>query len=74
MDEAAAPCEVVHPLLGTIYTTEYRLWKHGVGDRRAVLCEGELFVDDLNEALAAATANRLARPAAPRTSGLALMK
>jgi spore maturation protein CgeB len=45
------PRVAVHPLLGTVYANEYRLWKHGAGARRAVLCEGELFIDDLGEAL-----------------------
>ena len=42
---------VFHPYLSTIYRNEGILLEKGVGNKRALVCEGELFVDDLIDAL-----------------------
>lgn len=42
---------IVHPLLGRIYGEELRCLRAGVGPKRAMICAGELFVDDLSAAL-----------------------
>jgi hypothetical protein len=44
---------VHHPLLKRVYTLEAHLLEHGLGTKRALLATGELFVDDLAEALRA---------------------
>lgn len=53
-EEALGSWTIVrHPLLGGIYAGELELLERGLGERRALLCEGALFVDDVREALAA---------------------
>jgi len=47
------PVVLVHPLLGAVYRHERRLLEEGIGPRPVLLCEGELFVDDLAAALRA---------------------
>jgi len=42
---------VEHPFLRTIYRNEHRWLHHPIGRQRALLCEGELFVDDIAEVL-----------------------
>ena len=45
------PPVAYHPLLRRRYAPEAHLMARGVGARRALLCAGELFVDDLADAL-----------------------
>lgn len=42
---------VIHPLFRMIYRHEFHLMQQGIGEKRSLVCEGELFVDDLSEAL-----------------------
>jgi spore maturation protein CgeB len=42
---------VVHPVLGQIYSREMRLLEAGLGPRRALVCAGGLFVDDVADGL-----------------------
>ena len=49
--ESGAGPVLSHPILRRRYAAEARLLTDGVQARRAVLCAGELFVDDLGEAL-----------------------
>jgi spore maturation protein CgeB len=51
--QAPASSLVVHPLLGRVYRAELRALENGLGPRRAMVCTGELFVDDVVEALGA---------------------
>ena len=48
---ARACPRLAHPLLGLVYRHEQAWIDRGMGPKRALLCEGELFVDDLAEAL-----------------------
>lgn len=47
------PRVLIHPLLGAVYRHERRILEEGARGRYALLCEGELFVDDLAAALRA---------------------
>ncbi|MCZ6598254.1 MAG: glycosyltransferase [Planctomycetota bacterium] len=52
LDVAPAEMEIVeHPFLGQVYAREIRLLRAGVGPKRALLCEGGLFVDQIGDAL-----------------------
>lgn len=52
LEHLPAPTRVVrHPVLSQLYTDEAHLLEHGVGERRALVCTGELFVEDLSQAL-----------------------
>lgn len=42
---------VCHPFFRFIYENEYSLIKEGVGEKRAIICSGNLFVDDITKAL-----------------------
>jgi len=42
---------ISHPLLAQIYKRDVRLINSGIGERRALICQGGLFVDDVAEAL-----------------------
>ncbi len=42
-----------HPLLGQVYARDLRMLRAGIGARRALICEGGLFVDDVADALEA---------------------
>lgn len=54
VDLAGGPeAVVVHPLLGRVYPGELSALREGLGPRRALVCAGELFVDDVSDALAA---------------------
>ena len=44
---------VLHPLLGQVYARDVRLLQQGVTGRRALVCQGGLFVDDVADALEA---------------------
>lgn len=49
---AVVSCHViVHPLMGKIYRDERNILTGGVKNSRALICEGELFVDDLSSEL-----------------------
>lgn len=43
----------VHPVLESIYTNELHLLRHGTRGKRALVCDGELFVRDIAESLQA---------------------
>ncbi|MEE2829202.1 MAG: glycosyltransferase [Myxococcota bacterium] len=43
---------VIHPFLAQRYRLELRLLQEGLRDKRALVCDGTLFVDDLADALA----------------------
>ena len=50
--KSPAPRNIVfHPYLKAIYRNEAILLENGLGNKRALVCEGELFVDDLIDAL-----------------------
>ena len=42
---------VLHPLLRSFYKNEWKLLETGVGEKRAIICSGGLFVDDVSNAL-----------------------
>lgn len=42
---------ICHPFLCQIYKNEWALLKNGAGEKRAVMCAGGLFVDDVAKAL-----------------------
>jgi len=42
-----------HPLLAQVYKNEHLLLRDGISEKRALICAGTLFVDDLAEALRA---------------------
>ncbi len=42
---------LIHPILAGIYTLEFQLLQKGLQEKRALICAGTLFVDDLAEAL-----------------------
>lgn len=42
---------VIHPLLRSFYKNEWKLLETGVGEKRAIICLGGLFVDDVSKAL-----------------------
>ena len=42
---------VIHPLLRSFYKNEWKLLETGVGEKRAIICSGGLFVDDVSNAL-----------------------
>ena len=52
-DTLRALSRVDHPLLAQIYKNEHALLNDGVGEKRALVCTGTLFVDDLSDALRA---------------------
>lgn len=50
--KSTAYCNIIfHPYLKAIYRNEAILLKGGLGNQRALVCDGELFVDDLIDAL-----------------------
>ncbi len=49
--EDLAAARVVHPVLGQVYASEIRLAEHRPRSKRAILCAGGLFVDELRTAL-----------------------
>jgi spore maturation protein CgeB len=53
IESAGGSTLVVHPLLNEIYFNERRLLQEAPGPKRALVCEGGLFVDDLVEAMRA---------------------
>ena len=42
---------VIHPFLRSFYKNEWKLLETSVGEKRAVVCSGGLFVDDVSKAL-----------------------
>lgn len=42
---------IAHPLLKSVYETEYLLFQEGLSEKRAILCTGGLFVDDVAQVL-----------------------
>lgn len=44
---------IAHPFFAAHYATERRLIEEGLGERRALVCDGTLFVDDVADALRA---------------------
>ena len=51
LDMAKVASIVYHPLLRSFYKNELKLLQNGVGEKRAVVCLGGLFVDDVSKAL-----------------------
>ena len=47
----AAEARIDHPFFAHVYTDELLLLDRGIGERRALVCTGELFVDSLSDAL-----------------------
>lgn len=47
----AEDATVAHPLLSRVYSNEHHLLKDGFSGRRALLCDGTLFVDSVADAL-----------------------
>jgi len=42
---------IYHPFLRQVYSNEWKLLQSGVGEKRAIICSGGLFVDDVGKAL-----------------------
>jgi len=42
---------IEHPFFADLYRNEHHLLVDGLGDRRALVCDGTLFVDDVSDAL-----------------------
>ncbi len=51
LDMAKVASIVCHPLLCSFYKNEWKLLETGLGEKRAVVCSGGLFVDDVSKAL-----------------------
>ena len=51
LDMAKVASIVYHPLLRSVYKNEWELLRNGVGEKRAIICSGGLFVDDVSNAL-----------------------
>ena len=51
LDMAKVASIVCHPLLRSFYKNEWNLLQNGLGEKRAVVCSGGLFVDDVSRAL-----------------------
>ena len=51
LDMAKVASIVYHPLLRSVYKNEWELLQNGFGEKRAVVCSGGLFVDDVSKAL-----------------------
>jgi len=51
LDIAKVVSIVYHPLLRSFYKNELKLLQNGFGEKRAVVCSGGLFVDDVSKAL-----------------------
>ena len=51
IDIAKSASVICHPFLSSVYAHEYRLLEHGVGERRAIICSGDLFVGELSLSL-----------------------
>ena len=51
LDMAKVASIVCHPLLRSFYKNEWNLLQNGLGEKRAVVCSGGLFVDDVSKAL-----------------------
>jgi spore maturation protein CgeB len=42
---------ISHPFLQTVYENEYLLLRQGIGNQRAMVCSGGIFVDDISQTL-----------------------
>jgi spore maturation protein CgeB len=42
---------ISHPILKSVYNNEYALLDDGIGEKRAIICSGGLFVDDVGETI-----------------------
>ena len=51
LDMAKVASIVYHPLFRSVYKNEWKLLETGVGEKRAIICSGGLFVDDVSKAL-----------------------
>ena len=51
VDTAKSASVICHPFLNSVYANEYRLLEQGVGERRAIICSGDLFVAEVGNVL-----------------------
>ena len=51
LDTAKTASIVGHPLLRSVYKNEWKLLQNGTAAKRAMICSGGLFVDDVSKAL-----------------------
>lgn len=51
LDTVKSASVICHPFLRSVYENEYKLVEDGVGKKRAIICSGDLFVDDVGKIL-----------------------